>query len=263
LSFFKQDYKSILILIPLIFIGISTQSQVIDGQVLSNGNDVSNVHVLNLSSQRATITNTYGYFSISAKISDKLLFSAIQFKNKQLVVTKKNAESKMLLVTLTNSLTELEEVVVRPYLLSGNIDRDLYSLDIGPVISGSSLELPNVDVMPLAKSERYLFAATSWFNAGNPSIDPIINFLSGRTQKLKKWVAKDKEIAKLNRIRKFYPDTLFTDQLKIPKWKIFDFMYFCEADKSFEGISESKDKIEIWQFLLRKSTVYRKHNNLK
>ena len=261
------NFKSIklITLLHLVLFGSIVHSQTIDGRVLSKEEDeeVVDVHVLNLTTRRATITDKNGYFSITAKINDSLLFSAVQFRNKQLVVTEKIIKSKMLLVTLVSSLTILDEVVVQPYLLTGHINKDMESLEPGLVISASTLELPNANVKPLIKSERYLLAATSWFNAGKPSIDPIINFLSGRTKRLKRWVDKDGQIARLNRIKEFYPDSLFTYQLKIPKNKIDDFMYFCEADTKFTSLATMNNKLEMWKFLIRKSEVYRQKNNLE
>ncbi|HUH46642.1 MAG TPA: hypothetical protein VLZ54_05765, partial [Arenibacter sp.] len=55
-------------------------------------------------------------------------------------------------------------------------------------------------------------------------------------------------------------DSVFVKQLKIPIDRIDDFLYFCEVDPDFEDIMDSRDILKVWDFILRKSAVYRENN---
>jgi len=122
------------------------------------------------------------------------VFSAVQFKKKQLIVTKEIISQKIIYVLLEDAVTELEEVVVKPFYLSGNIGDDLKTLKIEPVVTASTLGLPNANVLPITKAERELFEAKS--GGGLIPLNPILNGISGRTKMLKKRVARNKKYAR-------------------------------------------------------------------
>lgn len=227
---------------------------------------VADVHVMNTSASRATISNDNGYFAIEVTLGDTLLFSAVQFKRKSLVINAEMLSSKMLFVPLEEFVNELDEVVVRPYDLSGDLGKDMQNMDTGAVVSATSLGLPNAHVKPPIQSVRHLQTATAGkfhpLMILNPPIDPLINAISGRTKMLKKRVARDKKDIRLQQLRSSVPDSLFLTQLKIPKEKIDDFMYFCEVDAAFDSLVNTDNRIAIWEFLLTKSLSYRENNGL-
>lgn len=226
----------------------------------SKDGDVAATHVLNTSSEKATITDIDGFFSINAALNDTLVFSAVQYKRKEIVVTLDVLESKLLMVPLEEALTELDEVVVMPYNLSGNIDSDLNRLTTGPVVTASTLGLPNAYAVFPSQAERLLNEATT--GGGLVGLNPIINGITGRTKMLKERVARNQRYSRTQRVRKFYADSLYVSELKIPQEKIDDFMYFCEVDPAFQSIVDTHDRLKIWEFLRRKSAVYRKNNAL-
>jgi len=186
------------------------------------------------------------------------VFSAVQYKRKEIVITPNLLESKFIRVPMEEALTELDEVVVTPYNLSGDIMRDLSRLEIEPVVTASTLGLPNAYVKPISKAERELYAATA-----NPymSLDPLINIITGRKQLLKKRVERNKKYARTERVRAFFVDSLYTGQLKIPVEKIDDFLYFCEVDSAFQSLVDIHDRLAIWEFMRKKSSVYREQND--
>ena len=232
----------------------------LEGRVYSKEGDVAATHVLNTTTQRATITDSNGFFSILAKLNDTLVFSAVQFKRKQIVVTSSILESKFLSIPLEDALTELDEVVVMPYNLTGDVTRDMDRLKTDLVVTSSTLGLPNAYVKVPTQAERELYAATA-----NPfmSFDPLINAITGRTKMLKKRVARDKKYARTQRVRESYSDSIFQRNLKIPQDKINDFMYFCEVDPAFQFIVDTHDRLKIWAFLRKKSITYRKNNDFE
>ena len=231
----------------------------IEGRVYSDSGDVAATHVLNITSDRASITDIDGFFSITAKLNDTLVFSAIQYKRKTMVVTRSVLESKLLYVPLEDAITELDEVIVMPYNLSGDMTLDLDRMVIEPVITSSTLGLPNAYVKIPTQAERELFAATA-----NPfmSFDPLINAITGRTKMLKERIARNKKYSRTLRVRAFYADSLYGTELKIPEDNIADFMHFCEVDPDFQTVVDTHDRFKIWEFMRRKSVIYRENNDL-
>jgi len=241
-------------------------SRSLEGKVLHDTQGIPDVHIMNTSAGRATISDEQGAFSIEVTLGDTLMFSAVQFKRKHITVTQGLLDSKMVYVTLEEFVNELDEVVVRPYDLSGDLSRDMQQLKIGPVVSASTLGLPNANVKPLMQSERLLKEATMGpFSIGTLTsipFNPLINAISGRTKMLKKRVARDKKYLLTEKVRHYYPDSIFVKRLGIPENRIDDFMYYCEVDDAWETIVASEDQIKILHMLVQKSKTYRINNQL-
>ncbi|MDO6809535.1 carboxypeptidase-like regulatory domain-containing protein [Zobellia galactanivorans] len=229
----------------------------LEGRVYSKDGDVAATHVLNTTTKKATITDIDGFFDIAVKLNDTLVFSAVQYKRKEIVVSMSILESKFLMIPLEEALTELDEVIVTPYSLSGHMASDLQTLEIEPVVTASTLGLPNAFVVPMDKAERELRAATA-----NPfmSLDPLINTITGRKKMLKARVKRNEKYERTQRVREFYVDSLYTVELKIAQDKIDDFLYFCEVDSAFQQIVDTHDRLRIWDFMKRKSVIYRRNH---
>ncbi|APQ16506.1 hypothetical protein [Maribacter hydrothermalis] len=255
----RSSFLLIFLLMSAVSVAQIGKSKNLEGKVYSDDGDVAATHVLNLTTKRATITDVNGFFTITVNMLDTLEFSAIQYKKKIVVVSTAILESKFISVGLEDALNELDEVTVTPYNLSGNLLKDLPTLELDPIVTASTLGLPNAYVKIPTKAERELSAATA-----NPimSFDPLLNALSGRTKMLKKRVERNKLYDRTERIRNFYADSIFQKQLKIPIEKIDDFLYFCEVDAKFQRIVDTHDQIEIWEYMRNRSVLYRENNSL-
>ena len=242
-------------------------SKTLEGKVYSDDGDVAATHVLNTTTKKAAITDINGFFSIAVSLNDTLVFSAVQYKRKEIVVNASVLESKFLSIPLEESNIALDEVIVMPYNLTGELGRDMRNMDVEPVVSASSLGLPNAHVKPLMQSERMLREASmgplSIGMLTSIPFNPIINAISGRTKMLKKRVARDIKYNKSQQLRTEFADSLFVLQLKIPLEKINDFLYFCEVDDNFNATVDSKDLFAIWDFIKHKSLIYRKNNGME
>lgn len=232
----------------------------LEGKVHSHDGDVAATHVLNTTTKKASITDIDGRFSIQVHLNDTLVFSAVQYQTKTLVVSVEIMESKFISVALEAANIVLDEVVVTPYNLTGELGRDMGRLNVAPSVTPVSLGLPNAYVKMPTMAERRLFEATS--GSGFIPLNPIINGISGRTKQLKEFVAVEKKYARTERVRQFYADSLWINELKIPGNKLDDFLYFCEVDPAFTAVVDTADKLKIWNYLNLKSAEYRKNNGL-
>ena len=149
----------LLIFLLLSLTGITAQSITIKGKVVAAANDVTGVAVQNLSTRRATITDFEGNFSIRGSVGDTLVFSAVQFKNKILPITQAISTTSFVLVPLEPFVNELREVVVQPYGLSGDLNKDLGGLAVQEAVDEKALGLPNAGKPHPTQSERLLAEA--------------------------------------------------------------------------------------------------------
>ncbi|WP_188369552.1 carboxypeptidase-like regulatory domain-containing protein [Muriicola marianensis] len=241
-------------------------NSLLEGQIRFEDKGVPDVHIMNTTAGRATISDEEGMFSIEASPGDTLLFSAVQYRRKQLVLSASMLESRFIYVNLEEFVNELDEVVVRPFNLSGDLVRDMQQMKTEPVVTASTLGLPNAYVKPMMQSERLLKEASMGpFHLGMITavpFNPLINMITGRTKMLKRRVARDRKYLLTQEVRNYYPDSIFVSRMGIPADRIDDFMYFCEVDSKFDSIVSSDDHIAILNLLLVKSKAYRENNQL-
>lgn len=256
-----NKFLCLLFWVPVAVMGQNVMVKDLEGRVQSKDGDVAATHVLNTTTKRATITDSNGFFSIPVHLNDTLVFSAVQYKKKELVVSRSILDSKLILVPLEDALEVLDEVVVMPYNLSGNISKDLNILETEPVVTASTLGLPNAYVKVPTKAERELYEATS--GGGFLPLNPILNGISGRTKMLKRRLERNNLYNRTGRVRAFYADSLYQTKLKIPKNKTGDFFYFCEIDDEFQSVVNTHDLFKIWEYLEKRSLTYRNYNNME
>ncbi|MDG1570786.1 carboxypeptidase-like regulatory domain-containing protein [Robiginitalea sp. M366] len=236
------------------------QGGLLRGQVVEEGQGITDVHVLNLSAQTATITNPTGYFFLAAQAGDTLLFSAVRYRRTSLVVSQAMLEAPEITVPLEPFVNELDEVVVTPYHLTGDLTRDLERLPEKEVVNAWTLGLPNANARKFTPTENRLNEATT--GAGIVPLNPILNAITGRTKQLKKQLAYERRYAKAEQLRVQFTDSVLIRELGIPAGRIPDFLYFCEVDSLFEPVADSGDRLRLWAFLRRKSNEYRGYNSV-
>jgi hypothetical protein len=85
---------------------------------------VENVHVINTTKVKGTITDGNGGFIINAKVNDTLLFSYLGFETIKIKVSNDWVKNKTSKIYITEKAYALEEVVVSQYKLTGYIKVD-------------------------------------------------------------------------------------------------------------------------------------------
>jgi hypothetical protein len=121
--------KSIILLFCCVFT-LSVYSQdiervIINGRIVVASNDKEGVTVFNTSSNKGAITDENGTFEIAVALNDVIEVGALQFKDFNVTITNEVLESKQLTVLLVEEVNKLDEVVLLPFGLTGNLDADL------------------------------------------------------------------------------------------------------------------------------------------
>ena len=91
---------------------------------------IPTVHVLNLNKVLMSITDTNGVFAIDAEVNDTLFLSYLGFKTIKVPVTNDLIKFPKTEFKLTALALALEEVVVRPYQLTGYLEIDAKNVPI-------------------------------------------------------------------------------------------------------------------------------------
>ncbi len=111
-----------LLFFPIICLSQSNGQKLIQGTVYSDDSySIEGVHVLNITSNFNTITDSEGNFKINANLNDEIIFSAIQFKRKKIIINDDLINSISIKVFLEEFVNELDEVIVNSSGLSGKV----------------------------------------------------------------------------------------------------------------------------------------------
>lgn len=194
----------------------------LNGKINANTLDLEGVYVINLKTEKSTITEKSGYFSIAAIEGDTILFSAIHLKEIRVVLGKEDFQ-KEFLVKMESRITSLKEVVIKRY---DNINA--VSLGISP--SG---------MLHRTQAERKLYTAKSTTG------DALLNLMSGRTAMLKKEIVVESKLSFIKQIDNMFNEDYFRSILKIPLEYIKGFEYYIVENERFTTILKTKNKTQI------------------
>lgn len=239
----------ICLLLPI----LSFSQTILKGEIANSG-DNEGIHVFNKTYQKYTITDKKGGFEIPVRINDTVVFSAIQYKLKHLIITSELIKEQLLFVLLEMNVNELDEVFIKPKL-SGNLLSDSQKIKTRDLITAKTLGLPNAHVIPPTQEERKLYTATH--GGGLVSVDAIINAISGRTKMLKKQLKLAKKSKLENTVYSSFSQTM-VESFSIPEDKVYDFLYYASSDELFVQIVKTKSNIIIYDFIQAKSKSYLK-----
>ena len=201
------------------------------GKITSQIKELNDVYVANLRSESTTTTDNNGNFSMFVKVGDTLQFSGLQIVTKKAVITENDLAKQLYVENLEVKVNPLDEVEIKQY----------------PNINATSLGILQKPAKVYTPAERKLKAATALDGkigfGGAMSIDPLLNWMSGRTTMLKKELAVEKKEKLLQKIEYLFKEDYFLENLKIPKDYLRGFWYYAVEDPKLVRALNAKNKI--------------------
>ena len=220
-----------LVLSAYTFAQVKEPYQKVDGIIISNTNrqPLSGVNIININKVRGATTDSRGYFEIDVQLNDTLHFTSLGFQSLRVRVTNDWIKNKSTKIQLTEKAIALEEVVIRPFNLTGYLEVD-------------------TKIIPTKENYRYSISGlTQGYEAGqyspnafgrvlgsifNPA-DMLYNFFGKKPKELKKL----KEMKKDDTVRsllesKFDRETISV-LLGVEKNEIAEILQRCNYSESF------------------------------
>ncbi|MEO9893425.1 carboxypeptidase-like regulatory domain-containing protein [Aurantibacter sp.] len=200
--------------------------------IVVNAQDESvmeSVHIINLNQVIGTITNEKGEFKIDAAVNDTLYFSFLGFKSQKIRITNDMFKFKDTKISLTELAYALEEVIVKPYQLTGYLEIDVKNIPVNNAYQYSISGL-NVSYEAGNKSPS---AVTKVLGAILNPADQLRNLFGRKPNNMRKLrkVKADDHIRDLL-ATKFDREAL-TELLNMEKLDIEDILNNCNYSKSF------------------------------
>jgi hypothetical protein len=211
----------------------AVSQEIVRGKVVTDGTASDRINVVNTSTEKSTITDEAGYFSIPAAVGDALVFSAVNLETKRRVIESKDLGETIMVVKMSTSIIPLNEVKI-------NDNAGITAENLGIIPKGQKKYTP---------AERRLNEATT--GGGIVPLNPILNAISGRTAMLKKEVAVEKKERLLVKLDGWFEEKYYIQHLKLPREYIKGFHYFLIEDVDFVRALKAKNKT-LTKFLMNK-----------
>ncbi|WP_109299841.1 hypothetical protein [Aquimarina sp. AU474] len=242
-------------------IGQITSRVVVNGKISAPiGDDVEGVVVYNRSTNKGTITNKGGTFKINAGINDKIEIVAMQYQHFLVLIDKGVVDSKRLHVFLNESINQLEEVIVTPYDLLGNVTVDVKKIGFSESgitevskETGTKINDTDYDFRPdeLSTLDNKVFLEDRMINGLNfVNLFKLVYDNKNTSKKKKKNADIDVKI------RNMYNDDFFKNHLALEMDQINDFIFFAEDNGLSNIYFETGKELDLLQFLVFQSKLY-------
>ena len=194
-----------------------------------SGTFMESVHIINLNKVIGTITNQKGKFSIVAAVNDTLYLTFLGFKPQKVKITSDMLKFNNTKIALTELAYALEEVIVRPYKLTGFLEIDVKNLPINDSYQYSISGLQTA----YEAGNKNPSAVTKVLGAILNPVDLLRNLFSKKAKQMRKLrqIKKDDQINDLL-ASKFDRRTL-TELLQLEKTDIDNILSNCNYSKSF------------------------------
>lgn len=213
---------------PLFFYA---QETTIKALVLNAQTDqpMENVNVVNLNQVAGTATNSKGAFELVAQVNDTLFFSFLGFKSIKVRVSNDMLKFEGTKIALTELAYALEEVVVRPYQLTGYIEVDAKNIVINDNYQYSISGLPRGYEAGRYNPGAFTKTVRAIFNPVG-----LLHSIFGKRPKQMRKLRKMKEDDQIRNLlaEKFDRETL-VELLQLERVEIDDILTNCNYSKQF------------------------------
>ena len=218
----------------------------------STGFPMESVHVLNLTQIIGTTTDKNGRFEIKVSANDTLYFSYLGFKPLKVAVTNDLMKFGNAKFELTELALALEEIILRPYKLTGFLDIDAKNIPINTAKRYSVSGLPNIGY---EAGNRNPYSITKTFKAILSPVDFLHNLFSQKEKQLRKLTKMREDDEIKNLLSSKFNREILTQLLYISKVEIYEILRGCNFSDTFikdsndlqilEAISECYDEYRV------------------
>ncbi|MDH7445045.1 carboxypeptidase-like regulatory domain-containing protein [Aquimarina sp. 2201CG14-23] len=239
-----------------------TSRVMIDGRISAPlGDNVEGVVVYNLTTKKGTITDKAGDFRISVGINDKVEVIGMQYQKIVVLVDKGVLDNRRLNIFLNESVNLLDEVIVTPYDLLGNVTVDVKKINvsesgISEVAKLTSSRINDTDydwtADELSELENKVFLEDRMIYGLN-FVNLFKEVFQNKDQTGKKKVPADIDV----KVRKMYDDEFFKTNLALEMSQINDFIFFAEDNGLDNTYLEEGNELNLIEFLVSQSKVYK------
>jgi hypothetical protein len=236
----------------------------VKGKIVVNTDDKFGITVFNKSSKQGSITDEKGEFSIKVALNDVIEFRALQFQTFTVIIDEDIMTSKKMTVYLVEQVNKLDEVIILPYDLTGNLLVDIESVKtFNPDMDAIYFGLSNLHVyefsddyrskvVNIAMPERDLIHGINVKNLVGMFLEPLFN----KSKKKKNKTIQETANTTVGGFQERYSTQFLVDNFKIPEDKIDEFIVYVETHGLDYSLLDKGKEFEFLDFISQKSVLF-------
>lgn len=253
----------VLLFISQVFFAQQLPREILHGQIIADSISVEGITITNKTTNRYAVSDNEGNFSLYAREKDTLVFSSMNYSSKSVVLNSSDFKMKVLRIKLESHITELDEVVIDPNSLTGDLDKDSKNIKVTQI-------KPEINMKDAVAQQFEADGQTSVTNTAirgpgqietlyQPDLIKIVKMFG-----LFKGKKEDKKVAFTSTkifpeaVQDKLPESFFLDTLKLKKDQIGLFLAYCESDPRAQGLLYANKEFELVDFLISKKPEYLK-----
>jgi hypothetical protein len=230
----------------------NTSRSELTGTIIVERNDKEGVTVFNSSSGKGTVTDKDGKFIIEVALNDRIEFSALQFKDFAVVITQQMIDAKEITVFLIEQVNKLDEVLILPYNLTGNLAFDASNIELmNPNLDALYFGLGNLDkfeftpdhlseIKNIAINENRLVNGVDVVNVFGKLLIPIF-----KSKKPK----NETPVYNKSSILEVYSKEYLTKMLSIKDEDVVKFVYYVEENDFDPSLLDPSKELEFITYI--------------
>lgn len=248
----KKYLKGVKVICCFLFLGTQiVLSQTIleyksfKGEVVSDSLNLSGIHIVNKNSGAKSITNEKGLFTIGVKKNDTIIISSIQIKPHIIVINQKVFDQDNVKVYVEPFVNQLENVVVKPHNLSGNLLNDMKDSGVRNPINFDDVGVPGYKgeraEKIVYKNDTQILINLLLLPIMPLDIEGVYKKLSGYYDNLKKKRMLDKQYVAIVGIMEFYGLVFFINNYNLEEDEVYEFVLGALENTNIEENFKTSD----------------------
>lgn len=234
-----------------------SQRVTITGEIkVPAGESPEGISVMNTTAMRATISNGAGLFRITAAEGDTLEFSSLQFQDFKVIVDEGVINNRQLNVFVSEAVTELPEVVVMPYDLSGNVQVDVQ------IIPTKDVDLPTRSAAEINPYE-WEFRPDSLVSPPNAAMRSGMIYSGADFANIFRNIFSPRGVITIDRddsldekLLELRDDDFYKEQLNIDDDHLKEFIYFAADQGLTREMLKPENEMQLIEFLVARSIEF-------
>ncbi|TNJ44625.1 carboxypeptidase-like regulatory domain-containing protein [Tamlana fucoidanivorans] len=234
------------------------------GKIIVEGNDISGITIFNTSSNKGTISDENGQFTIAVALNDLIQVSALQYQSIEFRVNEAIIASGSMKLFMIEEINKLDEVIVLDQKLTG---------DLGTDIEGAEAFNPKLDALyfGVKHSSDYNFEKDNKTEVNNITMASqqqhminglnIVNVVDQLLLPLFRSGAKDKDKVKIpevpiESVKYYFGSEFLVDNFDIPEHRVQEFIQYVQRDDFDFSLLNYGNEMEFLELLHQKSKVF-------
>lgn len=208
------------------------QQSTVAGTIVNDGSmaPMGNVNIINVNTVKGAVSDSKGKFEIAASVNDTLHITMIGYKSIRVRVTNDWLKNRTTTIHMTEKAYALEEVVVRPYTLTGYLEVDAKLIPIPENYRYSISGLPaGYEAGEAYSPNAFGRVLGSIFNPA----DALYNFFGKKPKELRRLREMKKDDTVRNLLESKYDREMISVLLGVNKKDLGEILQRCNYSEAF------------------------------